>query len=78
MKVRNQQWKEREIAKNHYLTEDSYRAQHFYQCLANGTSKLGKVGRETGQDQTPTLKRMLVKNTQLSDTTLSSPPLRNG
>lgn len=51
MRVRNQQWKEREIAKNHYLAEDSYKSRHFYQCLTNGTSKLGKVGGETGQDQ---------------------------
>lgn len=61
MRVGNQQWKEREIAKNHYLMEDNCRAQRFYQCLTNGTSKSGKVGRETGQDQTPTLKRMLMK-----------------
>jgi len=64
MRVRNQQWKEKEIAKNHYLAEDSYRAQHFYQRLTNGTSKLGKVGREIGQGQSPPLKRILVKKHQ--------------
>lgn len=61
MRVRSQQWKGKKITKNHYLMEDTYRAQHFYQCLTNGTSKLGKVGRKTGEGQTSTLKGMLVK-----------------
>lgn len=28
----------------------------FYQCLTNGTLKLGKIGREAGQGQTPAVK----------------------
>lgn len=71
--MRNQQWKERKIAKSHYPTEDSYGAQNFYQCLTNGTSKLGKVGREKGQGQTPTLKRMLVKKTLSCQAPLLAP-----